>query len=50
MLSGQPHELHHITCDSGFEFDPYCSGFTSVENSWEIEHVVDSHHYTLKSF
>jgi len=50
MFSGPPHDLLRITCESGFEFDLYCSGFTSVENRWEIEHVLDSHYYVLKSF
>ena len=50
IFSGPPHDLHHITCDSGFEFHLYCSGFTSVENRWEIEHVLDFHYYILKSF
>jgi hypothetical protein len=50
MFSGPPHDLHHITCESGFEFDVYCSGFTSEENGWEIGHTVDSHYYILKSF
>ena len=37
-----------FTCNSGFEFDLYCSGFTSVENRWEIEHVSDSYCYFEK--
>jgi hypothetical protein len=42
VFSGPPHELHRINRDSGLEFDLYCSGVTSVENRWEIEHVLDS--------
>ena len=32
--------VFRINCDSGFGFDLYCSGYTSVENKREIQHFI----------